>query len=50
MAPIDKPIIILDAHEVANNAEIDAGIIRNAKTVKMPPTLTASTITIPKVK
>ena len=50
MLPIRRPIDILLVHWVVNNADVDAGIIRNANTVRIPPILTASTIPIPKVK
>lgn len=48
--PTSNPIRILSDQRVANSADTDDGMIRNAKIVRIPPTETASTITIPKVK
>ncbi len=50
MPPTRKPINILVDQRVAKSADIDEGIIRNAKIVRIPPILTASTIIIPNVK
>ena len=48
--PSPKPIEILAVQPSAKSADIDAGIIRNAKTVRIPPTLTDWTTAIPNVK
>jgi len=50
MPPTIRPIRIREDQFCENNAEMEAGIIRKANIVKIPPTLTASTITIPKLK
>ncbi len=47
--PDISPMRILFRHPLANRAEMDAGIIKNAKTVSTPAILTDSMIMIPKV-
>jgi hypothetical protein len=49
-SPAVHPIYIFAIHFLAKSAEIEAGIIKNANTVRIPATLTASIIIMPKVK
>ena len=44
------PTNIFNHQLLTKRVDIEAGIIKNAKTVNIPATLTASIITIPKVK
>ena len=50
MSPATRPMMILFRHCVENRAEMEAGIMRNAKTVSTPAILTDSMIMIPKLK
>jgi len=48
--PTSNPTNILTIQRVEKSADIEDGMIRNAKIIRIPPTETASTIRIPNVK